>query len=52
MSVACRGWALPCPLAPNKADTVSIGRSRTPPLRKRNKRCNGRATARIAPTEA
>ena len=25
---------------------------RTPPLRKRNKRCNGRATARVAPTKA
>ena len=27
-------------------------RGRTPPLRKRNKRCNGRATARVAPTKA
>ena len=30
----------------------SRGRGRTPPLRKHNKRCNGRATARVAPTEA
>ena len=30
----------------------SRGRGRTPPLRKRNKRCNGRATARVAPTKA
>ena len=30
----------------------SRGRGRTPPLRKRNKRCNGRATARVAPTGA
>ena len=30
----------------------SRGRGRTPPLRKRNKRCNGRATARGAPTKA
>ena len=29
----------------------SRGRGRTPPLRKRYKRCNGRATARVAPTE-
>ena len=29
----------------------SRGRGRTPPLRKRNKRCNGRATARVAPTD-
>ena len=28
------------------------GGQRRPPLRKRNKRCNGRATARVAPTEA
>ena len=30
----------------------SRGRGRTPPLRKRYKRCNGRATARVAPTDA
>ena len=29
----------------------SAGGQRRPPLRKRNKRCNGRATARVAPTE-
>ena len=30
----------------------SVGGQRRPPLRKRNKRCNGRATARVAPTGA
>ena len=30
----------------------SHGRGRTPPLRKRYKRCNGRATARVAPTKS
>ena len=30
----------------------SAGGQRRPPLRKRNKRCNGRATARVAPTKA
>ena len=34
------------------ADFPSRGRGRTPPLRKRYKRCNGRATARVAPTDA
>ncbi len=29
----------------------SAGGQRRPPLRKRNKRCNGRATARVAPTK-
>ena len=31
---------------------LSAGGQRRPPLRKRNKRCNGRATARVAPTKA
>ena len=31
---------------------VRAGRCRHRPLRKRNKRCNGRATARVAPTKA
>ena len=35
-----------------RCGTSPGGRGRTPPLRKRNKRCNGRATARVAPTKA
>ena len=31
---------------------MSVGRCGHRPLRKRNKRCNGRATARVAPTKA
>ena len=39
-------WAPPCKGLCN----IAGGQGR-PPLRKRNKRCNGRATARVAPTE-
>ncbi len=34
------------------AKKTRSGRCRHRPLRKRNKRCNGRATARVAPTKA
>ena len=34
------------------AGKTRSGRCRHRPLRKRNKRCNGRATARVAPTKA
>ena len=30
--VVCRGRALLCPLNPDKANVISIGRSKTPPL--------------------
>ena len=38
-----------CPAG--ECGALSAGGQRRPPLRKRNKRCNGRATARVAPTE-
>ena len=41
----------PCAVPGVRKKTRS-GRCRHRPLRKRNKRCNGRATARVAPTDA
>ena len=44
----CRAW----PVCPAGCGKNLSGRCRHRPLRKRNKRCNGRATARVAPTKA
>ena len=43
------------PIGGHDSGRESVGTTvgkRTPPLRKRNKRYNGRATARVAPTKA
>ena len=45
----CRAGPV-CPAG--SAKKTRSGRCRHRPLRKRNKRCNGRATARVAPTKA
>ena len=47
-STVVGGARVPC----RGCGAMSAGGQRRPPLRKRNKRCNGRATARVAPTKA
>ncbi len=52
---AARRFRGSAPIGGRDSGRESVGTTvgkRTPPLRKRNKRCDGRATARVAPTES